>query len=76
MADINEKWEKNKPGPWFVDKSCIACDACVLTAPDQFSMDEDDGHAFISKQPTTQEEEALCQEASEGCPVEAIGKED
>ena len=36
-------------------------------------MHEDDGHAFVSKQPESPAEEAACKEAMEGCPVEAIG---
>lgn len=59
----------------FVDQSCIACDACVLTAPNNFAMHEEDGHAFVTKQPGSPEEEELCKEAMEGCPVEAIGND-
>lgn len=73
MADQSQKWKENARGKVFVDQTCIACDACVLTAPKNFSMHEEDGHAFVSKQPTTPEEEAACKEAMEGCPVEAIG---
>jgi ferredoxin len=36
-------------------------------------MDDEDGHAFIIKQPETEEEAEMCEEALEGCPVEAIG---
>lgn len=73
MADLSSKWKENVQGKMFVDQSCIACDACVLAAPQNFKMDEDSGHAFVSKQPETQEEESACKEAMEGCPVEAIG---
>jgi len=73
MANSKQKWKQNAPGKFFVDQSCIACDACVLAAPNNFKMDEDEGHAFLSKQPETSEEEAQCREALEGCPVEAIG---
>ena len=73
MADINMKWKDNAKGKMFVDQSCIACDACVLSAPKNFAMHEEDGHAFVSKQPETPEEEAACKEAQDGCPVEAIG---
>ena len=45
----------------------------MLTAPKNFAMHEDDGHAFVSAQPKTPEEEEACKEAMEGCPVEAIG---
>ena len=73
MADLKTKWKDNTPGKVFVDQSCIACDACVLSAPNNFAMHEEDGHAFVSKQPAGAEEEAACKEAMDGCPVEAIG---
>lgn len=73
MADINDKYDDNTPGRYYVDRSCIDCAACNLTAPDHFHLDEDDGHAFVVKQPSTPEEEELCVEAMEGCPVESIG---
>ncbi len=73
MADISQKWKDNIAGKMFVDQSCIACDACILSAPNNFSMHEEDGHAFVKKQPESSEEIAACKEAMEGCPVEAIG---
>jgi ferredoxin len=73
MADKTNKYPENITGKYYVDRECIACDACVLAAPDHFSMDEDDGHAFVVKQPGSEAEESACQEAMEGCPVEAIG---
>jgi len=73
MADLATKWPENISGKYFVDQACIACDACVLAAPDHFVMDEDTGHAFVGKQPTTPSEIASCKEAMDSCPVEAIG---
>ena len=73
MADKSKKYEDNLPGRYFVDRECIACDACVLAAPDHFKMHDEDGHAFVGRQPAGEDEEALCREAMEGCPVEAIG---
>jgi ferredoxin len=73
MAEKKEKWKQNANGKYYVDQTCIACDACVTTAPTNFAMNEDDGHAFLSKQPGSSEEEDACREAMEGCPVEAIG---
>lgn len=73
MADKSKKFPDNIPGRFYVDKECIACDACVLAAPDHFKMHDEDGHAFVVKQPSSEEEESLCREAMEGCPVEAIG---
>ncbi len=73
MADKEDKWPENKPGKYYVDQSCISCDACATTAPDHFIIDEDDGHAYVIKQPQGSEEKELVDEAMEGCPVEAIG---
>ena len=73
MAEISQKWKQNVPGKMFVDQSCIACDACCLAAPQNFKMHDEEGHAFVSKQPETESEKAACKEAMEGCPVEAIG---
>lgn len=75
MADKNDKYVENKKGRYYVDRSCIACDACCAVAPDHFGMDEDDGHAFVTVQPENEEQEELCLEALEGCPVEAIGSD-
>jgi len=73
MADKNKKFPENIPGKYYVDRECIACDACVLAAPTNFKMDEVDGHTFVVKQPVGDAEEAQCKEAMESCPVEAIG---
>ena len=73
MADKEEKFEENVPGKYYVDTSCIACDACSVAAPDNFQLSEELGHAFVARQPASTEEEAECQEALESCPVEAIG---
>lgn len=70
MADKNEK---NVPGKFYVDSSCIDCDLCRESAPDFFARDDDEGVSYVKKQPVTAEEEALCTEAMEGCPVQAIG---
>lgn len=76
MADKTDKYSENKQGKFYVDRSCIACDACVTTAPDNFDMAyDDDGHAFIVKQPENEEESDMCEEALEGCPVDAIGND-
>lgn len=75
MADKTDSWPDNAKGKFYVDRTCIACDACCITAPENFKMNEDDGHAILSKQPGSTEEEDLCREAMEGCPVEAIGQD-
>ena len=75
MADKDNKYDENKPGKYFVDKECIACDACVMSAPDNYFLDEEDGHSYVKKQPETPDEIEQCEEAIDGCPVEAIGSD-
>jgi ferredoxin len=73
MAEIDEKW----PEKFYVDEQCIDCDLCRETAPDFFTRNEDGGYSFVHKQPESTDDEgiALCMEALEGCPVEAIGED-
>ncbi len=73
MADKNQKFPQNIGGKFYVDDQCIACDACVIEAPNFFSMNTEEGHAFVHAQPRTAEEEKNCMVALEECPVEAIG---
>ena len=73
MAEKDNKFTENKEGKFYVDRECIACDACTMSAPENFFLDEDEGHAYVKKQPENDEENEACVEALEGCPVEAIG---
>ena len=73
MADIENKYPDNVAGKYYVDNQCIDCDLCRETAPNNFQRNEDGGYSFLFKQPESEEEEAQCKEAKEGCPVEAIG---
>src|SRR5688572_30231137 len=38
MADVALRLTENAQGKFFVDSTCIACEACVLVAPEYFSM--------------------------------------
>jgi len=73
MADADNKYEDNATGKFYVDEECIDCDLCRETAPNNFTRNDDGGYSFVTKQPESEEEEGLCREAMEGCPVEAIG---
>lgn len=73
MADPKDKVPENAPGRYFVDSTCIDCDACREMAPDNFVRSDEEGYSYVAKQPETPEEEAQCKDALEGCPVEAIG---
>jgi len=73
MAELVNKYPQNAAGSFYVDDQCIDCDLCRETAPANFTRNDDGGHSYVDKQPESPEEEALCKEAMEGCPVEAIG---
>src|ERR1044071_4339851 len=73
MADIANKYPENTGGKYYVDNQCIDCDLCRETAPANFTRNDDGGYSYVFKQPENEEEEKLCKEAKEGCPVEAIG---
>ena len=51
MADIDEKYSDNVPGPYYVDTQCIDCDLCRETAPDNFTRQKDEGYSYVYKQP-------------------------
>jgi ferredoxin len=73
MADKANRYPLNVNGAYYVDNQCIDCDLCRETAPSNFSRSNDGGYSYVSKQPSTPEEEGQCKEAKEACPVEAIG---
>jgi ferredoxin len=75
MAAFANKYPDNIAGKFYVDDQCIDCDLCRETAPENFTRNEDGGYSYVFKQPATPEEETLCKEAQEGCPVEAIGSD-
>jgi len=75
MANKDDRLPDNAPGVWYVDSSCIDCDVCRTTAPNNFESNEDEGYSFVSKQPENPEEVEQCEEAMASCPVEAIGND-
>ena len=75
MADQSIKYEENADGVFYVDNTCIDCDACRVAAPDNYTRNEDDGYSYVDKQPENDEEYAMCIDAMDGCPVESIGED-
>ena len=73
MADKNIKYPDNVAGKYYVDETCIFCNLCESLAPDNFRAQDDGTHDVCYKQPSTPDEEAACEEAMAGCPVNAIG---
>ncbi|MDQ3820898.1 MAG: ferredoxin [Acidobacteriota bacterium] len=75
MADPTDRVKENVPGAYYVDTQCIDCDVCRDTAPDNFTRSDENGYSYVFKQPVTEEERELCEEALTACPVEAIGND-
>ena len=81
MANKDKKHTKNIEGAWYCTdpddssgQGCIACSVCYMGASDFFAEDEE-GNAYVVKQPQTPSEIELCQEQMDMCPVESIGKD-
>ena len=71
MANLKNSVPENLEGPFFVDKTCINCDACRKFSPDNFS---DNGEfSYINKQPEDMAEVESSIRALISCPVGAIG---
>ena len=75
MANLNDRLPQNVPGRYYVDSSCIDCDLCRGTAPNFFKRDDEIGFSILYRQPVTQEEVDLAEEARTGCPTESIGND-
>lgn len=75
MASKESKFNDNVDGKYYVDDSCIACDACCIEAPRFFVMNDDEGHAYVQLQPQTPEDIEEAENALAACPVEAIGSD-
>lgn len=73
MADIDARLDFNVAGKYYVDDQCINCGVCNEIAPELFKIEDDEGYAFVAKQPAGDDDAELMKEAIESCPVEAIG---
>jgi glyoxylase-like metal-dependent hydrolase (beta-lactamase superfamily II)/ferredoxin len=71
MASIQKLLPENVPGDFFVDSTCIDCDACRQLAPATF-RDEGD-YSIVYQQPQTEDESRLALMALVACPTGSIG---
>ena len=71
MPDPALRLEANVPGDFFVDSTCIDCDACRIFAPTVFSDAAD--QSFVFHQPVNDEELLAAQKALVSCPTSSIG---
>ena len=71
MANPALRLPENIPGDFFVDSTCIDCDACRQIAPETF-IDDDDA-SIVHRQPVTEEETKRALMALVACPTASIG---
>ncbi|MEA2162559.1 MAG: hypothetical protein QOK37_686 [Thermoanaerobaculia bacterium] len=71
MAQLAQRLPNNVRGDFFVDDSCIDCDACRIFAPAVFSDTAD--KSFVYHQPANDEELLAAQKALISCPTASIG---
>ena len=71
MANVEKRLAGNVPGDFFVDSSCIDCDACRQLAPEVFT---DSGDAsIVFRQPETIADTRRALMALVACPTGSIG---
>jgi len=71
MASIALRLPENVPGDFFVDSTCIDCDACRQIAPAIFADDGDS--SVVQRQPETDDETKRALMALVACPTGSIG---
>ena len=71
MSSQPMRHPQNVPGRFYVTEDCLACEVCQDVAPNNFRYGEY-GMSYVFKQPTTPQEVKHCEEAMDGCPLEAI----
>ena len=71
MANIALRLPENAPGDFFVDSTCIDCDACRQIAPETFS--EDGEASIVYHQPQSEAETKRALMALVACPTASIG---
>jgi ferredoxin len=73
MADRNLKTPENVPGRFYVDNTCIDCGMCPATSPLFFKRFDEGGYTVVYRQPQTDDEITLAEEARLTCPTDSIG---
>lgn len=71
MAKEQRRHLANAEGPWFVDDSCIDCDASRQCAPGLFGAAF--GQSVVVRQPETEAEIVAATRAMLACPTASIG---
>jgi len=72
MASLSQRLSQNSPGEFFVDSTCIDCDACRQIAPGVYA-ELDEGYSFVHHQPDNETEQQRALMALVTCPTGSIG---
>ncbi|HEU4686007.1 MAG TPA: MBL fold metallo-hydrolase [Nitrospira sp.] len=73
MANRYKRLDSNVAGNFYVDRTCINCDACRQLAPETF--EEVGDYSAVVRQPAGTEQEYRAYQALLACPVGSIGTE-
>lgn len=71
MASLQQRLPENVPGDFFVDSTCIDCDACRQIAPRVFH--DSGAQSAVYAQPETAADLLAAQKALLTCPTSSIG---
>jgi len=71
MAIVSNKLPQNVAGDFFVDSSCIDCDACRQIAPESFRSSGE--HSVVYRQPESTGQVCKALMALIACPTASIG---
>lgn len=74
MPDIRRRRSENVDGPFYVDATCIDCDACRWIAPASFH--QADGQSAVYAQPVDEAGRFAALQALVACPTASIGVTD
>ena len=73
MARFAARLDENAPGSFFVDDTCIDCDACRQIAPTTFVRSRGRGQSIVAAQPEGVDGEKRALMALIACPTASIG---
>ena len=73
MARLAEKLIENAAGEFYVDRTCIDCDACRQIAPAVFARSAREQQSYVHRQPADLQERHRALMALVACPTASIG---
>lgn len=76
MAQLSQRLPQNADGDFYVDSTCIDCDACRQIAPRSFARSEESELSYVYAQPGSDDEQTRARMALVACPTSSIGTTD